>query len=167
MESVRGKVKVKKMIVWILLVLLVIFVILNAVMYVLQDRLIFYYVDDPESRMYLEGKPGYEKVEFTAENGKTYHGMMYHASSERAPLLIYFGGNGECSYRKFRNLEAQNQWKYYAECNFLYVDYDGYGLNGGQLSCLKMYEHSLAVYDYALTLSNVDKGRIAVMGYSL
>jgi len=118
-------------------------------------------------RILLKGKPGYSEISFEADNGKTYHGMLYQAADVKAPLLIHFGGNGECSYIDMRNREVNNQWKYFEGYHQLSVDYEGYGLNEGSTHYLNMYEQALAVYDYAVTLPNADAGHIVAMGYSL
>jgi pimeloyl-ACP methyl ester carboxylesterase len=145
-------------------------------LYAVQDSMFFFNVMDEGSREFLRGRPGYSEVEFTA-GGRTYHGMMHQASgeaaqngvapSEVAPLVIYFGGNGEVSYRKLRGIEEMGQWEYFAGYHYLYIDYEGYGLNDGQTGQRSMYEGALAVYDYAAALPDVDSGRIVAMGYSL
>ena len=142
-------------------------IIVFGLLYIVQDRMIFHNVHCQESRELLQGKSGFSEVAFTAENGRTYHGMFYQISDEKAPLIIYFGGNGEVSYRHMLMRERLDQWRYFAGYNYLFIDYEGYGLNEGRLHYLNMYEHALAVFDYAAALSNVDSDRIVVMGYSL
>jgi pimeloyl-ACP methyl ester carboxylesterase len=63
--------------------------------------------------------------------------------------------------------EVQGQWSYFEGFNYLYIDYDGYGLNDGRTHYLNMYEGALAVYDYAMTLPGIDTSRIVAMGSSL
>ena len=138
-----------------------------GLVYSVQDSMFFYNADSPAARANLQDKPGYSTVEFTAKNGKTYHGMMYRPTDDIAPLVIYFGGNGECSYQRMDLLDANDRWQYYAGYYYLYVDYEGYGLNEGKTHYLNMYEEALAVYDYALTLPGVASDRIISMGYSL
>ena len=150
-----------------MLFVLIFFILVCGVVYLIQDSMFFYNVNDPQSRDFLKGKPEYSEIVFTAENGKTYHGMMYQAKNEKAPLVIYFGGNGECSYRNLRIREEQDQWKYFEGYHYLFMDYDGYGLNSGRTNYKNMYELALAVYDHAVTLPNVDSEHIVVMGYSL
>jgi pimeloyl-ACP methyl ester carboxylesterase len=163
----EAHIKPAKRIYLILLVLLIVLVVACVVLYAIQDGMIFYHVMDSESRNFLTDRPGFREVQFTAENGKTYHGMMYQASGELAPLVIYFGGNGEVSYRNLRNHEEQGQWRYFPGYHYLFVDYEGYGINNGKTNYLNMYEHALAVYDYAAALPGVDNKHIVAMGYSL
>ena len=144
-----------------------VFALVCGFIYAAQDSMMFFNVHCPQSREFLSNRPGFREVMFTAENGRTYHGMKYLATDDKASLIIYFGGNGEVSYRHMRMREMQNQWSYFAGFNYLFVDYEGYGLNDGRIHYLNMYEQSLAVFDYAAALPNVDSGRIVVMGYSL
>jgi len=138
-----------------------------GIIYAIQDMMIFHNVHDQGSREFLQGRQAFREVAFTAENGITYHGMMFQASAEKAPLLIYFGGNGEVSYTTMRIRETFNQWPFFAGFHYLFVDYVGYGLNTGRTHYLNMYEQSLAVFDYAASLPNVDPSRIVAMGFSL
>ena len=146
---------------------LLIFMTVCILIYIMQDGMMFYNVNDQGSRKFLQGLPQYHDVMFTDQNGVTHHGMKYRASNEKKPLVIYFGGNGEVSYRNLRMHEVLNQWQYFAGYSYLFVDYRGYGLNSGRPHYLNMYEQSLAVFDYAASLQNVDSNRIVVMGYSL
>ena len=166
-EFISKKINIKK---WqkrfylILLLVINVSVIILSLTYAVQDRIIFYNVNDPESREFLLEKPDYSEVMFTSENGKTYHGMLFKQIDGTAPLIIYFGGNGECSYQHMR---LRDQRGYYSGYNYMFIDYEGYGLNKGSPHYLNMYEQSLAVFDYASSLADTDSGRIIVMGYSL
>ena len=162
-----GKAVFLKRISSILFAVLTVVVSVCVLVYAVQDSMMFYNVHDPESRELLQDREGYHEVHFTAANGKTYHGMMYRASDEIAPLVIYFGGNGEVSYRNLRNRDEQNQWRHFAGYHYLFIDYEGYGLNGGSPHYRNMYEQTLEVFDYAVALPYVDSGHIVAMGYSL
>ena len=157
----------KAYLITIIVITLSILAVFSGVILVIQDRLLFMETNDPESREYLRYRPGFSEVEFTSKNGKTYNGVMYTSAAENAPLVIYFGGNADCSYRYMRGMDTKKNWRYFAGWNYLCVDYEGYGINSGHAHYLKMYEHALAVYDYALTLSGVDSERIVTMGFSL
>ncbi|MCL2473489.1 MAG: dienelactone hydrolase family protein [Alphaproteobacteria bacterium] len=150
-----------------MLTVLSLLVMLYGTAYVVQDRMFFLNIHDEESREFLQGRPGFHEVKFTDANGITRHGMMRKVSDEPAPLVIYFGGNAEVSYRNLRNHEELGQWQYFPGYHYLFVDYEGYGINDGRNHYLKMYEHALAVYDWVVTLPGVDTSRIVAMGYSL
>ena len=157
----------KRTLVIVVIYLAAVFVIGCGLLYFLQDGVFFHNVRDDASRVYLEGKPGYQEISFTAEDGATYHGMLYRATDGPAPLMIYFGGNMEVSYRNLRMWGDQGLWPYFDGYSYLCVDYEGYGLNTGSADYKNMYAEALAVYDYALTLPDVDQSHIVAMGYSI
>ena len=151
----------------VLLIVISVIISLAGLLLYAQDSIIFRNINDPQSRQLLHTIPGYSEIQFTAANGRTYNGMMYEQAEGISPLVIYFGGNGECSYSNMQLRRTRNQWQYFSGYNYLFIDYDGYGINGGSLDYKKLYEQALAVYDYAVTLPNVDRSRIVAMGYSL
>jgi len=141
----------------------------GGLVYAVQDMIMFYHVTDPESREFLQNLPDYREIMINAGNGKTYYGMLHTigADTEKAPTIIYFGGNGEVSYKRMRSFEDNNRWRYFEGYNFIYVDYEGYGLNGGKTSYTGMYEESLAVYDWCAAQPYIDETRVVSMGYSI
>ncbi|MCL2076970.1 MAG: dienelactone hydrolase family protein [Oscillospiraceae bacterium] len=156
-----------------LLILINTLVLICGLLYIVQDGFFFFNISDDQSRNFLRELPNNHEIYFTAGNGKTYHGMMYREESQnqsgeqKVPLIIYFGGNGECASGHFGGNHRQSRWSHFAGYNYLYVDYEGYGLNDGNPCHLNIYEQVLAVYDWAVMLPYVDGERIAVMGYSL
>jgi len=151
----------------LLLMLATIFILFSGLILILQSRIIFHNVSDEESRIFLQGNPNFTEITFTAENGNTYHGMMYTSSNEVAPLIIYFGGNAEVSHRHMRMREIHGQWQYFVGFHYLFIDYKGYGLNAGHPHYSNIYEQALAVFDFAASLPSVDENRIIAMGFSL
>ncbi len=148
---------------------------------IIQDDIAFQKHYDEENHLYLQGKPGFNEVQFKAENGKTYHGMLHKPvvrndddidksaveQNGKSPLLIYFCGNGQTSYSYMRKNEESDFWSNYSNYQVLCLDYEGYGLTAGSPHYLNIYEEALAVYDYAKSLPDVDERNIVVMGYSL
>jgi fermentation-respiration switch protein FrsA (DUF1100 family) len=151
----------------VLLVVVCIIVPILGLIYIMQDRMMFYNVHCPESRSALQGRVGFSEVSITADRDKTYHGVMYRAGDGIAPLIIYFGGNGEVSYRHMLMREANDHWRYFEGFHYLFIDYEGYGLNSGRPHYSNMYEQALAVFDYSAALPYVNSDRIVVMGFSL
>lgn len=152
----------------VLLAVLVAWMLVCGAIYAIQDTLFFYPGDDAHSRALLQSNPAFSAVEFTVENGKTYHGMMHYGTNESpAPLVINFGGNGQVSYHTLQSMDKQNRWGYYEGYNYLYMDYDGYGQNEGTPHYQNLYETALAAYDYAVSLPGTDPSRIVTTGFSL
>ena len=135
--------------------------------YLVQDSIIFYNVEDTDSLLDVRALADIELIEFTSENETPYTGALYRVPDEDdAPLIIYFGGNVELSYRFVHTIQWGGR-SYLEGYNFLYIDYAGYGQNSGQANYQNIYEQALATYDYALTLPGIDSGRIISMGFSL
>jgi pimeloyl-ACP methyl ester carboxylesterase len=85
------------------------------------------------------------------------------AGTHPPPSLLYFYGNGMCmadslsEFNQFRRLGF----------NVIVVDYEGYGMSGGEPSEQGCYAAADAAYDYLLTRNDVDKERIVAVGWSL
>ena len=78
-----------------------------------------------------------------------------------APLIIYFGGNAEeLSY-------LVHQAEKFAGWSLALVNYRGYGLSEGTPGEKKLCNDAIAVYDYFVGRTDVDSGKIVVMGRSL
>jgi pimeloyl-ACP methyl ester carboxylesterase len=149
----------KKIILAIILFLVLIFF--------LQNMMIFHHVSDDNSRAYLQDLGEFHEVEITGEGGKIHHGVMRRETDEVAPVIIYFGGNGEVSHSHMRMREVLNHWPFFLGHHFLFIDYDGYGLNQGRTNYNNMSETALAAYQFAVNNPYVDSEHIYVMGFSL
>jgi len=79
------------------------------------------------------------------------------------PSLLYFYGNGMCMAA---SLSEFNQFRRMG-FNVIVVDYEGYGMSGGEPSEQGCYTAADAAYDYLLTRNDVDKERIVAVGWSL
>jgi len=150
-----------------LVAVLSVFAIFCVLVFAFQDAMIFLNVPYSDSFEFLRSRSGFIKIEFEAEDNRIFHGVKFQAYDEPAPLLIYFGGNGEVSYRHMHIREQRNQWRYFAGFNYLFIDYVGYGRNDGRTGYRAIYEGALAAFDFAVALPNVDSERIVTMGFSL
>ena len=147
--------------------ILIAFIVFCGLILLLQNGMIFHHVMDERSREFLQNLPEFYEVEFVSENGRTYHGVMRLAGNEVAPLIIYFGGNGEVSYSHMRAREMLGHWSYFPGFHYLFIDYEGYGLNRGRTNYRNMQTTALAAYEYAINNPYVDSEQIVVMGFSL
>jgi len=142
-------------------------VVILGGLYLIQDSMVFLHVRDERSRAFLDPIERFTEVQFVGSNGKTYHGMLHQPRNEILPLIIYFGGNGEVSHTHMRMRETLGHWELFNGFHYLFVDYDGYGLNEGRAHYQNMYEGALEIFDYAKNLPFVDDTRIVVMGFSI
>ena len=108
-----------------------------------------------------------EALAIETEHG-TFTGWFVHHMEGNAPLVLYFGGNGENASARVKWLtdpQKENVYSIFAGCNFAYVDYPGYGTSDGTTSEKSLKQYGLVVYD--TLIAREDVSNIIVMGYSL
>lgn len=138
----------------------------SATILLFSDKMLFYPNQDAEAYEKNLVYKKYEEIQFNKDDQEL-SGWLLKNEEGKAPLVIYFGGNGECSARRFHNNKESNLWNYFDGYNFLMIDYPGYGNSKGIPSDEAMFDMALKTYDYALTREDVDSDNIVIMGYSL
>lgn len=151
---------------FLLIVLVNLTIALSTTILLFSDEMFFYPNQDTESYEENTKNKKYEEIQFKKDN-KEFSGWLLKKEEGRAPLVIYFGGNGECSARRFHTNKESNNWDYFDGYNFLMVDYPGYGNSKGTPSDKSMYDMALKTYDYAMNREDVDPDNIVLMGYSI
>ncbi len=142
---------------------------LPLLLYLLQDQLIFYpqSLSDARRAEVARRFPDVQEVSLAAADGTRIHAwFVKSSSSQRAPLVIYFGGNAEeVSWM----LEGVGDPRIGATPGvaWLLVDYRGYGASEGKPSEAALAADALALYDLAAGLPGVDADRIFAFGRSL
>lgn len=139
---------------------------LSIVLYLAQDRLIFFRQPlDPQRRdSVLQRFPNVEEVNLVAEDGTRLHGFLSKPPAQSAttfPLVIYFGGNAEEASWLLEERERPENWAW------LVVNYRGYGWSGGSPGEKAMAADARSIYDWARSRSDVEHGRILAFGRSL
>lgn len=142
---------------------------LPLVVYLAQDSLIFYRQPLPDARRAEVARrfPAASEVTISSVDGTKLHGWLVKPQgSERAPLVLYYGGNAE---EVSHMLEAIGDplrgdtpgvaW--------LVVNYRGYGASEGSPSERSLVADALAHYDHASSLPGIDPARIFALGRSL
>ncbi len=150
------------------LVLLIVFiyVAISAILYFLQDRMIFIRPGITEERLrkIRENYPEVEEVISETPDNYRLHGWLVHNNRYRetpAPLLIYFGGNAEEVSFMLEERNNLPEWK------ILLVNYRGYGISEGYPGEDVLLGDALFLHDTFSKRSDVDPEAIAVMGRSL
>ena len=133
-----------------------------VVLQIAQVELYYPNRDDAASAA-LAADPSMEKVSI---DGK-YVGWFVHRTDERAPLVLFFSGNGNCVSRWITGMDQLGYWDMADDANFMMIDYPGYGDSSGQPSQKSIFAMVTATYDYAASRSDVDPARIVVEGYSI
>ena len=142
---------------------------LPLIVYLAQDSLIFYRqpLSDARRAEIARRFPAAIEVMINAADGAKLHGWLVRpAGSERAPLVLYYGGNAE---------EASHMLEAIGDpirgdtpgIAWLVVNYRGYGASEGSPSQVSLVADALAGYDYAYALEGIDAKRIYVFGRSL
>ena len=148
----------------LLLTALAAFAAFCALLYLLQERLIFLPRQLSEgTRNALREIPGVTEIEVQAGDGTRLHGWLRHGAEEadRRGLVIYFGGNAEEVSGQVLDADAVAPWSLAA------FNYRGYGLSEGRPSEAALVADALVVYDRLAVREDVDPDRIVVFGRSL
>lgn len=149
----------------LLLTVLAGFAALCALLYLLQERLIFLPRSLPEStRQALRALPGVTEIEVRAADGTRLHGWLRHGAEEaagRPGLVIYFGGNAEEVSGQVFEADAIAPWSLAA------FNYRGYGLSEGRPGEAALVADALVIHDQLASREDVDPERVVVFGRSL
>ncbi len=144
---------------------LLIFVI--GVLLLVQPYLFFYPWHDESSYESLRDNSHFTELQIPHKNGMLHGWLRRNSEEDTAPLLLFFGGNGQNSSNAMQLLEAMGSFSYFEGHHVLFVDYPGYGLSEGSPSENSLFAAASEVYDYAAKLDSVDPNRISVLGYSI
>ena len=182
-KNSKDKKQKKKMKLWlkILLWILAIFIIGSIAFMVIQKDMFFYPSFDNESNTWLHNQSSFEEITITTVdedavssslnmNTSTLSGWIKfnRPKTEKAPLVIYFGGNAQSSANTMRAFEVDGKFSStFKGYNFMYVDYPGYGLSTGEPSDKSLFDAGIKTYDYAKMQKYVDKDNIIIVGYSI
>ena len=143
---------------------LAIFVGLCAVLYLLQEQLIFLRPQlSDDARHAVQLLRGTTEIRITTHDGTRLHGWLRHTAAEeqRPGLLIYFGGNAEEVSGQMHDAPMLAPWSLAA------VNYRGYGLSEGRPSEAALTVDALAIYDGLAKRDDIRSDRIVVFGRSL
>jgi fermentation-respiration switch protein FrsA (DUF1100 family) len=132
-----------------------------ALVWLLQEKLIFY----PREATPLPLAPAgwrLEEVVHVAADGTRLAGVLVLPPAERAPLVIYFGGNAEEVTAYASDVERT-----YGPRAALLVNYRGYGRSQGRPGEKALVADGIELYDWAARRPDIDPQRIALHGRSL
>lgn len=144
-------------------------VALPLVMFLAQDKLIFFpqRLDDLGRSVIAKRFPQAEELFIESADGVRLHAWKTRAAGvTRAPIVIYFGGNAE---EVFWMLDEIGNPKSVPTpgVSWLLVDYRGYGASGGSPSERALVADALAWYDEVVRREDVDAARVLAFGRSL
>ncbi len=135
----------------------------TIVLMIFEEKFIYFPLKYPQGA-YEQARsiPNLRDCWITTEDSVRIHGWFAPAESAKATLILSHGNAGNLSYGYFliRSLQRRN-------FNVLMYDYRGYGRSEGSPTEDGIYRDGHAVYDYALTLPEVDSHRVILWGISL
>jgi uncharacterized protein len=137
---------------------------LLALLYFLQDKLIFFPQKLPkEEADRLSIRYSHiENINLRTGNNIIIKGWLVKNSSlEKSPLIIYFGGNAEELSYMIYYADKVKGW------SLALINYRGYGLSEGRPSEKYLYADAVSVYDYFAKRDDIDNTRIVPIGRSL
>lgn len=114
----------------------------------------------------LQKVPDAEEINIETPGGNI-SGWLRKTQQGRAPLIIYYGGNGDNASDWIKRMPKRAAAKLAGRGNFVMVDYPGYGKSDGKPGDDTIREYSLAVYDAMSKRDDVDENKIILLGYSI
>lgn len=151
---------------WIVIPLLVAGVLLGL-LYVFQDRLIFYpqSITEDEAEAVVERYDHVSEVSYQVDDDKHVHGWLLNPQTENGEsegLLIYYGGNAEELSAQIPEMSAElPSW------SVLLVNYRGYGRSDGEPSEEELYDDALMIFDDMQRQMEPPPQRTVLMGRSI
>jgi len=138
--------------------------LIYAILYVLQERMIFVgaLMNEQNLKLIRARHPKAEELTIETPDGTKLHGWFLDNSLVyKSPLLIYFGGNNEEASNLLDTVGSLDGW------SVLLVNYRGYGLSSGEPTEENLFKDSLFLYDTFSKRDDIDPGNIVAMGRSL
>lgn len=146
---------------WIAVLAAGIYLLLTVLLYVFQERLIFF----PSSTITYtpaDAGIGANDVYFESANGKTLHGWYAEADSGAVTILFSHGNAGNISNR----VHTMETFLVMGFNVFIY-DYQGYGRSEGRPTEKGIMQDGLAAWDVLVERKNVNPDLILPVGRSL
>lgn len=134
---------------------------LAALLYVFQERFVFFPTADMAESPAVLGL-AYEEVRFPASDGLSLHGW-YLPGDASAPVLLFFHGNAGNVSHRLESLAIFHR----LGLNTLIIDYRGYGRSEGSPSEAGTYRDAEAAWRYLRNERGLGPDEIVLFGRSL
>ena len=138
--------------------------LLFVLLYIFQERLIFFPqpLTEEDADKISKRHPNAEDIAIKSSDGVILRGWLVKNSKlMRPPLIIYFGGNAEEVSYLIDEAGRFNGW------SLALMNYRGYGLSQGKPSEKNLFSDAISLYDYMMKRDDIDHKKIIVMGRSL
>jgi len=137
---------------------------LLAILYFLQDKLIFFpqKISEEEAERISKRYSFIENISLKTVNNISIKGWFVKNSTlQKSPLIIYFGGNAEELSYLVHYADKFKGW------SLALINYRGYGLSEGKPSEKDLYADAVSIHDYFSKRDDIDNTRIVLIGRSL
>lgn len=136
--------------------------IIVALLYIFQDKLIFFPQKLSVYEYTFNNDSNIEKIKIGFDDLKFLRGWFRKKPiAGQFKVIIYFGGNAEeASYMITQSSKIK-------DCSILSVNYPGYGNSDGRPGEKEFYKASLRIYDFIISRNDIDKDNIIVFGRSI
>lgn len=161
---IREKGRVVKVLVEIPITAVVLIGLTCVCIYKLAPTQLFYPNFDKKAYQELKDQKQCEEVAI-GEKDERISGWILHNTTDTAPIILYFGGNGENSARRMRNIQKSSDYKFLEEYNIAIFDYPSYGKSKGTPSESTFKKYGLKVYDYIK--EQYPQSKIVLWAYSI
>ena len=144
----------------IISILLGVYLVICALMFIFQEKLIFF-PDKLDKNHKFDFAQVFDEIYITTEDQKILHSLLFKADSSKG-VIFYLHGNGGALDRWGTVAETYTRLHY----DLFILDYRGYGKSEGTIeSETQLSQDVQLVYDEVLKLYSEDK--IVVLGYSI
>ncbi len=128
----------------IIFILVILFtIIIMAVLYLGQDRMIFHAEKLPANYRF-SFKSDFEEINLKTQDNETLNGLLFKIKEPKGVVLYFHNHSGNIEHWS-RSATYVNHLKY----DTLLMDYRGYGKSTGNYNEKKMFEDAIIWYDYA------------------
>ena len=136
------------------------FIIINALLYFIQERFIFFPEKLPPGYTFSFPQP-FREMLFTAPDQKKLHGLLFKAPAARGVIFYLHGNAGSlASWGSIAKTYTDLQY------DLFMLDYRGYGKSEGTISSeQQFYSDVQLAYDSLKQL--YDENKIIILGYSI
>jgi len=152
---------VKRKLFGFLLTVLAVFVGLGVVMFLLQEKLIYFPTAGLSTDPASAGME-FEEIEVETEDGVRIFAWLIPAPNAKGVVLFSHGNAGSIEHRLYHARVFRDMG-----LSVLLYDYRGYGRSGGRPGENGTYLDAQAVYDHLVDEKGVDPARVLLFGESL
>lgn len=141
-----------------------IYIILNLLLYVFQEKLIFFpqTISATACAQIHENYTNVEDISVQMQDGTLLSGWIVGSQpANKSQLLIYFGGNGDELSHMIGSFQQYPDW------SVVLINYRGYGQSEGKPSEKHLLSDSLEIYDYFKARPDYKHAKLVVMGRSM